>query len=248
MLIAQAMCRLMHVTVAALCSSCSLQQYLEWWPASLNEAGPSVLMLMKGSKILRVELNTVHLYQHYWLFMHDKLQYNWRGDYCQCVWPAQLPIQTEVWASSLLEQRPWYIPHGDHAGYNKVSWWWTLVLILFDSSGTAWQWADTSIGRKHKSMLYLRAVTLTDGKGRCCYLCSQFLFSFTKHQSLLTVLCPTDCAYTTCSLALPLYLIRRLINSTYSLNKCNWNHQTNWGCPWKMLTEKVPNTLNLFVE
>ena len=40
--------------VAALCSSCSLQKYLERWPAALNEAGLSVLMLMKGSKIPRI--------------------------------------------------------------------------------------------------------------------------------------------------------------------------------------------------
>jgi hypothetical protein len=39
MLIARAMCELRYVTVAALCSSCSLQKYLERWPAALNEAG-----------------------------------------------------------------------------------------------------------------------------------------------------------------------------------------------------------------
>jgi len=53
---------------------------------------------MKGSKIPRVELNTVYLYQHYSLFMHNKLHYPWRGDYCQCVRPAQLPVLT--WSSS----------------------------------------------------------------------------------------------------------------------------------------------------
>jgi len=31
------------------------------------------LMLMKGSKIPRIELNTVHVYQHYSLFMPNKL-------------------------------------------------------------------------------------------------------------------------------------------------------------------------------
>jgi hypothetical protein len=104
MYIAQAMCGLTHVTEAALWFSGSLQKYLEWWPAALYEAGWSVLMLMKGSKILRIELNTVHLYQHYSLL---------------CVRPAQLPVLTEVRALSLLEQHPRYIPHRDHAGYNN---------------------------------------------------------------------------------------------------------------------------------
>jgi len=54
----------------------------------------SVLILMKGPKIPRTELSTVHLYQHYSLFMHNKLQYTWRGDYCECVRPAQLPVLT----------------------------------------------------------------------------------------------------------------------------------------------------------
>jgi hypothetical protein len=73
------------------------------WPAALYEAGRSVLMLMIGSKIPRTKLNTVHLYQHYSLFVHNKLQYTWRGDYCECVRPAQLPVLTEVRAPSLLE-------------------------------------------------------------------------------------------------------------------------------------------------
>ena len=47
--------------VDTLCSSCSLKKYLERWPTALNEAGPSVLMLKKGSMIPRIELNTVHL-------------------------------------------------------------------------------------------------------------------------------------------------------------------------------------------
>jgi len=55
-------------------------------------------MLMKGSKIPRVELSTVHLYQHHSLFMPNKLQYTWRGDYCKCVRPAQIPVLT--WGSS----------------------------------------------------------------------------------------------------------------------------------------------------
>jgi hypothetical protein len=92
MFIVRAMCGLTYVTVAALCSSCSLQKYLERWPAALNEAGQSVLMLMKESKIPRIELNTVHLCRHYSLFIHNKLQYTWREDYCECVQPAQTPL------------------------------------------------------------------------------------------------------------------------------------------------------------
>jgi hypothetical protein len=88
------MCRLTYVTVAALCYSCSLQNYLERWPAALNEAGRSVLLLMKRPTIMAVELHTFHLYHHYSLFMHNKLQYNWHGDYCECVQPAQLPVST----------------------------------------------------------------------------------------------------------------------------------------------------------
>jgi len=68
------------MNIVSLCSSCRMQKYLERWPAYLNEAGRSVLMLMKGPKIPRMELNTVHLYQHFSLFMHNKLQYTWRGD------------------------------------------------------------------------------------------------------------------------------------------------------------------------
>jgi len=110
---AWAVCGLTHVTVAALCSSCSLQKYLEWWPAALNEAGLSVLMLMKGSKIPRIELSTFHLYQHYSLFMHNKLAVHLMWGLlrvCVCVWPAQLPVLTEVQALSLLEQHPQYVP------------------------------------------------------------------------------------------------------------------------------------------
>ena len=98
MFIIRTMCGLAYITVDVLWSSSSLQKYIERWPAALYEAGPSVLMLMKGPKILRTELNTVHLYQHYSLFMHNKLQYNWCRDYCECVWPAQLPVLT--WSSS----------------------------------------------------------------------------------------------------------------------------------------------------
>jgi len=115
---------LTHDIVAALWS-CSRQKYLELWPAAWNEAWRSVLMLMKGSKIPRTELNTVPLYQHYSLFMPNKLQYTWRGDYCECVRPAQLPLLTEVRDPSLLEQYPRYVPHRDRARYNII-----LNLIL----------------------------------------------------------------------------------------------------------------------
>jgi hypothetical protein len=47
--------------VEAFCSSWSLRKYLERWPAVLYEAGRSVLLLMKGSKIPRTEPSTVHL-------------------------------------------------------------------------------------------------------------------------------------------------------------------------------------------
>jgi hypothetical protein len=107
------------LTVDALCCGCSLQKILERWSAALYEAGWSVLMLMKGTKIPRIEPNTVHLYQHYWLSMHNKLQYTWCGDYCQCVRPAQLPVLTEVRAPSLLKQHPRHVPQRERAGYNR---------------------------------------------------------------------------------------------------------------------------------
>jgi hypothetical protein len=80
----------------ALCYNCSLSKYLEWWPVALYDAGRSVLMLMKVSKIPRIELKTIHLYQHYSLFVHNKLQYTWCVDYGECARPAQLPVLTEV--------------------------------------------------------------------------------------------------------------------------------------------------------
>ena len=61
MFITRAMCELTYVTVAALWFSCILQKYLERWPAALKEAGRSVLMLMKVSKIPRTEHSTVYL-------------------------------------------------------------------------------------------------------------------------------------------------------------------------------------------
>jgi hypothetical protein len=49
------------------------------------------LMLLKESRILRIELNTVRLYQQHSLFMPNTLQYTWCGDYCKSVQLAQLP-------------------------------------------------------------------------------------------------------------------------------------------------------------
>ena len=98
MIIVRSMCGLTYVTVATLCSSCSLQKYLEWWPAASKEAGRPVLILITGPKILRTVLNAVHLYRHYSLFVHNKFQYTWRGDYCECVQPAQLHVL--IWSSS----------------------------------------------------------------------------------------------------------------------------------------------------
>ena len=49
--------------------------------------------------------------------MHNKLQYTWHGDYCECVQAAQLPVLSrEFRAPSLLEQHPRYFPHWDNAG------------------------------------------------------------------------------------------------------------------------------------
>jgi len=79
-----------------------------------------VLMLMKGSKIQRIELNTAYLYQHYSLFMPNKLQYTCRGYYCKCGQPDQFPVLTEVRAPSLLEQHPRYVPHRDRTVYNSI--------------------------------------------------------------------------------------------------------------------------------
>ena len=77
--------------IEALCSCCSLQKHLEWWPAALYKTGWSALMLLKESRILRIELNTICLYQHYSLSMPNTLQYTWCADYCKWVQPAQLP-------------------------------------------------------------------------------------------------------------------------------------------------------------
>jgi hypothetical protein len=53
------------------------------------------------------------------LLMPNKHLYTWRGDYCKCVRPAQLPVLTEVRAPSLWEQNPWCVPHRDRPGYNN---------------------------------------------------------------------------------------------------------------------------------
>ena len=49
----------------AMCSCLVLQlqsaEYLDRWPAAVYEAGWSLLTLMKGHKIPRIELSTVHL-------------------------------------------------------------------------------------------------------------------------------------------------------------------------------------------
>jgi len=50
-------------------------------------------------KILRIKLNTIHLYQHYSLFMPKTLQYTWCGDYCKWVQPAQLPHHNWILSS-----------------------------------------------------------------------------------------------------------------------------------------------------
>jgi len=51
---------------------------------------------MHGTNIKKI--NTLHLYQHYSLFMHNKLEYTWRGDYYERVPPGQLHVLT--WSSS----------------------------------------------------------------------------------------------------------------------------------------------------
>jgi hypothetical protein len=72
---------------------------LKWRRTAMNEAGPSASVnVNEGTHTLTVKPNTVHLLQHYSLFMHNKLKYNWCGDYFEYVWPAQLPVLT--WGSS----------------------------------------------------------------------------------------------------------------------------------------------------
>jgi len=107
------MCGLTHVTVAILCSSCSLQQYLvRSRQAALNEAGLSLCVnVNEGTQDGDNWTEYISIVSAYSLFMHNKLQYTWRRDYCKCVQPAQLPVSTDVQAPSLLEQHPLYVPH-----------------------------------------------------------------------------------------------------------------------------------------
>jgi hypothetical protein len=138
MFIVRATCGLTYVTVAALRSSCILQKYLVRWPTALNEAGLSVLILMKGSKIPRIELSSVHLYQHYSLFMQNKFQYTWRGDYCRCVRPAQLPVLT--WSSSFVPPgitSTIHSPSGPRRTQQEAVFYpWTSVQICHDARKT----------------------------------------------------------------------------------------------------------------
>jgi len=78
-------------------SSCLV---LQWQSAEVSRKVDEqwVLMVMQRPTITRTELNIVHLQQHYSLFMHNKLQHTWRGDYCECVRHDQLPVLT--WGSS----------------------------------------------------------------------------------------------------------------------------------------------------
>jgi hypothetical protein len=64
----------------------SLPKSLERWPAAVT----SRLMLMKGSKIPRVEPITVRCISFILCLCLIKLQYTWRGDYCKCVRHSQL--------------------------------------------------------------------------------------------------------------------------------------------------------------
>jgi hypothetical protein len=100
-------------------------------------------MLMNGSKIPRIEFNTVHLYQHYSLFIPNKLQYIGRGDYCECVLPAQLPVLIEVQAPSPVEQHPRYVPHRDRAGYNRIMFKRPFSSFLITLPNNAHKYADT---------------------------------------------------------------------------------------------------------
>jgi hypothetical protein len=98
--IARAMCGLTHVTVAALCSSCSLLciSNSDW--ATENEAGRSVIV--NGNE----ETAGENCHQHssvvtaiiLWL-RTIKLQYTGLGDYWECVRPARIPVLTWVLSS-----------------------------------------------------------------------------------------------------------------------------------------------------
>jgi hypothetical protein len=66
----------------------SLPKYLEEWPAALT-----IWLILRDPRSR--ELNPLQsLYQLYSLSVLNKLQYSWRGNYCKCVRPAQLPVLT----------------------------------------------------------------------------------------------------------------------------------------------------------
>ena len=74
--------------------------------------------LMKGHKIPRIELNTVHFYQYYSLLCamnSSTLDVRIIASMCSLL---NSPFQAEVQASSVLEQHPRYLPHRDRASYN----------------------------------------------------------------------------------------------------------------------------------
>jgi len=86
MFIARGMCGLTYVTVATLCSSYSLQKYLERWPAALNKAGRSHVneeTQNHGRRTPYISLVTT-LFTVY----AQQTQNTWRGDYCECVCAA----------------------------------------------------------------------------------------------------------------------------------------------------------------
>jgi hypothetical protein len=92
----RAMCWLTYITVAALCSTCSLLQYLKWWPAALNETRRSVSVnVNKGTQDPESWTQYSSLVTALFTVTHSKLQYTWHGDYCEWVRPAQLPVSTQ---------------------------------------------------------------------------------------------------------------------------------------------------------
>jgi len=95
--IAQAMCGVMHVTVAALfCSSSLLCISNSDW-ATENEAGQSVSVNGNeepaGENCHQYSSVVTAIVPH---LRTIKLQYGVLGDYWECVWPALLPVLTWV--------------------------------------------------------------------------------------------------------------------------------------------------------
>ena len=95
MFITRAMCGLTHVTVATLCSSCSLLRISNSDWATENEAGRSVSVNGKEETRWR------DLFQYSSVvtaiipkLCTIKLQYTRLGDYWECVRPAWLPVLT----------------------------------------------------------------------------------------------------------------------------------------------------------